>query len=395
MQPEVSVVWVTVFVVLFLAAQCVSAESVVVSRGLNPVLDGVLSAGEWDDAVRVTYTSCCDPISVYMKHGSERLYVAFNVPDSTQTGGDFVALSFDVNNDKGSKPQEDDRRMMVWRNGSSEFKQGNGIKWVNVSSDGWSYSFSDVLGGWQVEYSVDYSLLGVYGNPSKVLGVLFNHKDGGNAYWWPSGPPNNPDGYAGLASSDGWSVSSARRRRAEMFVNASGLDNLGACVGVPVVLTVLDDDYDSVERASVDLFYAGEKISDFKTDSGGFFNFTPTAVGEYSLKIEKFRFRDYELSLNASYCSTTSTLTTSSEPEVQSTSTSSTSTIMSFTMPVITTIPKTTSSSTTTVSADSTLNDTLTSNDVHASKSSYMYALAVLAALLLLSLFALHKKLRF
>jgi len=69
-------------------------------RGKTPVLDGVLSPGEWDDATRFTgvldwshtFSRTTDPhdlaLTGYVKHDGERLYFAFDVTDDLLYGID-------------------------------------------------------------------------------------------------------------------------------------------------------------------------------------------------------------------------------------------------------------------------------------------------------------------
>lgn len=68
--------------------------------GLTPILDGILSPGEWEDAVQFVgvsrwisqFTSTTDPkdlsVRVYAKHDGRRLYFAFDVTDDVLYGID-------------------------------------------------------------------------------------------------------------------------------------------------------------------------------------------------------------------------------------------------------------------------------------------------------------------
>src|ERR1035438_833867 len=68
--------------------------------GRTPVLDGVISPGEWDDASRFTgvldwshtFTATTDPrdlaVTGYVKHDGTRLYFAFDVTDDVLYGID-------------------------------------------------------------------------------------------------------------------------------------------------------------------------------------------------------------------------------------------------------------------------------------------------------------------
>ncbi len=73
--------------------------------GRTPVLDGVISPGEWDDATRFTgvlnwthtFTATTDPhdlaLTGYVKHDARRLYFAFDVTDDILYGIDIASLT--------------------------------------------------------------------------------------------------------------------------------------------------------------------------------------------------------------------------------------------------------------------------------------------------------------
>src|ERR1051326_2244856 len=68
--------------------------------GSSPVIDGIISPGEWDDATRFTgvlnwshtFTATTDPrdlaLTGYVKHDDKRLYFAFDVTDDLLYGID-------------------------------------------------------------------------------------------------------------------------------------------------------------------------------------------------------------------------------------------------------------------------------------------------------------------
>ncbi len=71
-----------------------TADSVLTKQlnysGFIPVLDGVLSANEWDDAVRFAVQSdtSLDSIFVYMKNSENHLYIALDDPNNTHDADD-------------------------------------------------------------------------------------------------------------------------------------------------------------------------------------------------------------------------------------------------------------------------------------------------------------------
>jgi solute:Na+ symporter, SSS family len=91
----------SLFLILSTAALLLAqSRTLNVWPGAKPVLDGVLSPGEWDDATRFTgvlnwthtFTPTTDPhdlaLTAYVKHDGERLYFAFDVTDDILYGID-------------------------------------------------------------------------------------------------------------------------------------------------------------------------------------------------------------------------------------------------------------------------------------------------------------------
>lgn len=167
-----------------------SGDIMVAVYGLTPTVDGLIEAGEWDDAssitIPVTGGANC---TVYAKQDGVNLYVGFNIPDSTDNGSDCCIVIFDVNHDGSTSLQTDDMWLRVSRNGAKgEFNVTAG-GWYPTTVFGWTAEASSTASGWQLEYNITYSKLDVTAGTNKTLGIMFLNIDKDVAvgwYVWPS-----------------------------------------------------------------------------------------------------------------------------------------------------------------------------------------------------------------
>ena len=171
---------------------------VVAKYGTTPdwPLDGTISTGEWDDASTVTFTVAGGgTCTVYVKQDGSNLYVAFDIPDTTTDPADASILLLDVGHNGGGDPLTDDLQFYVTRGGwKGEYHGGDG-GWPFVSGPytDWTASSSSTAGvGFQVEYSISYSKIGVIAGEAKTLGVAFESFD--HEYGFPDGLGGWPDG---------------------------------------------------------------------------------------------------------------------------------------------------------------------------------------------------------
>ncbi len=163
----------------FRVAVATSGDTIRVLSGSEPVVDGVLSPGEWSDAESVQLP---DPgFRVYFKHSETDLYIAFADPYGyCRSSGIYV----DKQNDKDALPQADD----LWLHGSAaQFEwEGNGTStWQQTTPQGWEYSSNTAN-----EYRISLSKLGIVNADGRTIGLLFSFLDwsvGQGEITWPGG----------------------------------------------------------------------------------------------------------------------------------------------------------------------------------------------------------------
>lgn len=100
-----------------------------------PILDGILSPGEWDDAQRYDFFVVPDPphpaddITIFLKHNTTHLFFAYDVrPDNTTEDWDAAFVFFDLDNN-GTK----DIEIGEQRDGSDDCRHyfGSSSEWID------------------------------------------------------------------------------------------------------------------------------------------------------------------------------------------------------------------------------------------------------------------------
>lgn len=167
-----------------------SNDTIHVPIGTSPTIDGVLSTGEWSDALSVQLPSI--DATVYFKRTSTHLYIAFT--DWNQMYSNSTGIYIDKLHDGGTGPNEDD----LWLHGSAgQYESfGNNTTWESSTPSGWSFMRSSVN-----EYEISLSKLGISSNTNATLGVLFSFWDwsvNNSEITWPSG------GFANCSNPDSW-----------------------------------------------------------------------------------------------------------------------------------------------------------------------------------------------
>jgi hypothetical protein len=162
--------------------------------GITPTIDGTINPEEWVTASTVIFNYT----TVYAMQDGVNLYLAFDISDNTYSIGDECHILLDVQNDKSSSVQSDDRMLIVKRNDIKMELAGSAGIWLYVTppySD-WSAAVNSTNDFWQVEYSITYSKINVTAGSTKILGVAFESFDNnvgpmGTTYRWPiSSDPN-------------------------------------------------------------------------------------------------------------------------------------------------------------------------------------------------------------
>jgi len=185
--------------------------TVVAVYGTTPTIDGTIGtfSGEWDDASTVTFTvTDGGTCTVYVKQDGSHLYVAFDIPDTTIYSSDDAGwVCLDVNHNGGDM-DTDDLWFEVLRDGTTGEYYWTGIDWASRIPDGWTAACTSTSAGFQIEYSISYSKIGVIaGVPDRTLGVMFETIDyGSSTYSWPPPPSYDdyPETWADLTSPSPW-----------------------------------------------------------------------------------------------------------------------------------------------------------------------------------------------
>jgi len=166
-----------------------SGDTIIVQSGAAPVVDGVLSPGEWSDASFIQIPSFGG--TVYFKHTATDLYIAF--ADAAGYNGSS-GMYVDRLHNGGTTPQTDDS----WLHGSASQWEwyGSGTLWQNVTPSGWTYAVNSAN-----EFKISFSKLGI--TSTDTIGVLFSFVDWsmGSEITWPTGGyPNcsNPNSWADM-----------------------------------------------------------------------------------------------------------------------------------------------------------------------------------------------------
>lgn len=186
-----------------------SSEAIDCKYGISPTIDGFISPGEWNDANFIQYTLDENAVAtIYFKEDGENLYVAFDIP-TPEHDNDDSGILLDTDHNAGSRPQRDDIAIQQRRDGSEKRELiGTGFNWVYIPATGWTEETSSSDSGWQIEYSIEYSKLGITPDEAKTLGIGFHILDNGKEYDWPINPCFNvPDNWADIYSSDNWGIS--------------------------------------------------------------------------------------------------------------------------------------------------------------------------------------------
>jgi len=179
-----------------------------VTYGSTPVIDGVISPGEYTDADTLTFTTSGGTCVVYYKHNGNNAYFAFGVPNKDFESGVQVFVDTDYND--GTLPQTDDYRFTISRrSGANEYgeNQGTGTSWGPwLPPSGWTGAHQDLASTWNAEFSLPYTKLGITAGVPKTIGIsFFNVWTSTGDYHWP-GDANwiNPSTWGAASSSDNW-----------------------------------------------------------------------------------------------------------------------------------------------------------------------------------------------
>jgi len=185
--------------------------------GFSPTVDGRITPGEYAGAGKITFPGYAGDVEVFLRQDAITLYIAFDSPDTTvypfpSGGGAGPAFQvfLDTANDKAAAPQPDDFRLTVDKGGGASEDQGNGSDWGGVPTSQWTAAIHTAGWGWQAEFAVNLSKLGISaGTPTSIglaLAEVWTPSWPRDWYWPAGGDWQQPDTWGTLTSSSDWST---------------------------------------------------------------------------------------------------------------------------------------------------------------------------------------------
>jgi hypothetical protein len=105
----------------------------------------------------------------FVKYNSSHLLVAMHTPDNdTDPTDDKISLDFDVNRNGGTAPQSDDKMYQISEGNNLTVYQGNGSRWVNISTNAISSVYGSGTHNPWYEIWIPLSEIGNPGNNSLI-----------------------------------------------------------------------------------------------------------------------------------------------------------------------------------------------------------------------------------
>jgi len=182
------------------------AAVVDVPFGSKPAFDGVLSAGEWSDAVFITPHKTALNDTIWFKYNIDTLYVGFKGSDSV--ANNQQQLYFDNDYDRATLPISDDHRLRIQIDGYKDEGIGDGSGWIGASINGWDVIGTTAPGKWFSEWKLAFSKLSITPGQPDSLGMsslVYSFASGGNS--WPSTFGwENPSTWGMMKSSQNWGI---------------------------------------------------------------------------------------------------------------------------------------------------------------------------------------------
>ncbi len=181
-------------------------------NGTAVTLDGVKSAGEWDDAFLYSYPVSNTPnknIDMYMKTSGNKLYILAHYSNPTPSNYTNIQLGFDVDYDHNGPLKSGDFAIKIAFNGEINEWRVSGGNWVYTTPSGWSFAMDNSSSSWTIEIAIDYSKLNITMGNAKDIGVItYINDDGAGAQNEPtSGSWFDISTWNRITSSDNWGES--------------------------------------------------------------------------------------------------------------------------------------------------------------------------------------------
>jgi hypothetical protein len=264
-----------------------SGDTIDVTTGTAPTIDGTMGAGEWTDASWVSTNMAGVVATIYYKHDQNNFYVAFECGENSMS-----EIYFDINNDGGTNPQSDD--FLLHASMATYENPGTGSGWGTQSNaNGWSANtgFIPVR-----EFSVSYTKLGITAGTAKTIGVAFRDMiQSGMGYWPAAATDNNPNSWADMSSSDNWGTGGPANK---LPILAGGLVNpstgdTNTNFTFNVTYWDLDDDVPTLNKIFIDdIGYDMITTDTTYTDGSNFQYSTKLSAGDHEFY---FKFNDSKI----------------------------------------------------------------------------------------------------
>ncbi|MHC4617178.1 MAG: DOMON domain-containing protein [Planctomycetota bacterium] len=172
----------------------------------SPTVDGLIAPGEYAGAGKVTFPGHGGDVEVFFKEDGTFLYVAFDVPlFDLSSGSTYVDVYLDTDHDHTM--DQTDYQLRVRDDGvTREYTPTAGLWGGEKSAVNWTAAMTTALagGGWQVEYRIAYTKLGVAAGTYKELGLALGTVNGGSYYWPPDAYATGLHLWGSLVSSSDW-----------------------------------------------------------------------------------------------------------------------------------------------------------------------------------------------
>lgn len=153
------------------------SDSIDIRIGATPQLDGKISQDEWDDALKLVATGEFNT-TLYLKHDTVNLFVAFYIPKIT-TGSPMIEIYSDIDHD-GAYRTPEDRRLIFPVKVSEDMplkeakeqrpRLPRGEEQIPLD---YAVAVSEQMDSFHSELSIDLSKLGIMRGQNNTVGIVF------------------------------------------------------------------------------------------------------------------------------------------------------------------------------------------------------------------------------
>jgi len=163
-----------IYLTFELTASNTSTDKIVAVSGLTPTINGSIELGEWNDATMIPISLAITAnATVYVKQDGANLYIGFDIHEVTYNASDSCVVILDVDHDQNTSLQTDDKWFASSREDSETEYNVTAEGWFPTKIYGWTAKAGSKVSGWQLEYNITYSKLGIVSGTNKTIGVAF------------------------------------------------------------------------------------------------------------------------------------------------------------------------------------------------------------------------------